>query len=128
MAGASAQTLYKQVDGAGHLTFADQAATTPSPRTATVPALDVASALASNSAVSSRRAVMIDAKEAARRLRQAQLQREQGAAPLPGELTQSTGAGVANHRYWRRQEKLRYVVEQALRRSNETRQTQLALR
>ena len=35
---------------------------------------------------------------------------------MPGEQT----AGVPNHRYWQRQEKLRRAVEQAQRRANET--------
>ena len=48
--------------------------------------------------------------------------------PLPGEHAQGTGAGAVNHRYWRRQEKLRIVVEQAQRRSNETGRLQLAQR
>jgi hypothetical protein len=87
----------------------------------TVSALDVASALASYSAISSQRAAVIDTNEAARRLGQAQLKRKQGAQPLPGEQAQGTGASVVNHRYWRRQETLRHVVEQAQRRSNETR-------
>jgi hypothetical protein len=86
----------------------------------TVSALDVASALASSSAISSRSAAMVDASEAARRLGQARLEREQGAQALPGEQAQGTNAGAVNHRYWQRQEKLRRMVEQALRRSNET--------
>jgi len=86
----------------------------------TVSALDVASALAHGSVISSRSAAMVDASEAARRLGQARLEREQGAQALPGEQAQGTNAGVVNHRYWQRQEKLRRMVEQALRRSNET--------
>jgi hypothetical protein len=39
---------------------------------------------------------------------------------LAGERI-SGDAGALNHRYWRRQEKLRLAVEQAQRRSNETR-------
>ena len=83
--------------------------------------LDVANALASNSAISSRRVAIIDTNEAARRLGQAQLQREQGAESLPGEQVQGIDVSVVNHRYWRRQEKLRRVIEQAQRRSSETR-------
>jgi hypothetical protein len=84
-----------------------------------VSALDVSRALASNSVISSRDAFAVDANEAARRLEQAHLQREQGAHPRPGEQAQSTR--LVNYRYWRRQEKLRHLVEQALHRSNETR-------
>jgi hypothetical protein len=86
----------------------------------TVSTLDVTSALARGSAISSRSAAMVDASEAARRLGQARLEREQGAQALPGEHAQGTNAGAVNHRYWQRQEKLRRMVEQALRRSNET--------
>jgi hypothetical protein len=119
-AGAPAQTIYKQVDAAGHVTYTDRPDTTPSPRPATVPALDVANALASNTAMSSRHAATIDANEAARRLRQAQLEREQGAERLPGEQAHDTDASVVNQRYWQRQEELRRVVVQAQRRLDET--------
>ncbi len=51
-----------------------------------------------------------------------------GAQPRPGELNQGPGEPTANHRYWRRQEKLRLAVEQALRRSQETHRQQLASR
>ena len=119
-AGASAQTVYKQVDAAGRVAFSDRAGTTANARTVTVSALDVANALASNAAISSRPAAAIDASEAARRLGQARLEREQGAQALPREQAQGTNAGAVNHRYWQRQEKLRRMVEQALHRSNET--------
>jgi hypothetical protein len=82
--------------------------------------LDVANALASNTAMSSRHAATIDANEAARRLRQAQLEREQGAERLPGEQAYGTDASVVNQRYWQRQEELRRVVVQAQRRLDET--------
>jgi len=85
----------------------------------TVPATAVLDALASNSVISSRHAFAIDANEAARRLEQARLRREQGAPPRSGERA-STDAGGVNYHYWRRQEKLRHLVEQALQRSNET--------
>jgi len=84
------------------------------------PALDVANALASNSAISSRQAAVTDANEAARRLRQAQLEREQGAERLPGEQAHATDASGVNPPYWRRQEELRRGVELAQRRSSET--------
>jgi hypothetical protein len=89
-AGVSAQTVHKQVDAAGRITYSDQSDTTPSPR----------KALANYALMSPRIAAAIDANEAARRLAQAQLQREQGAQPLPGELARGTDASVVNHRYW----------------------------
>ncbi len=67
-----------------------------------------------------RQTAVIEANEAARRLKQARLTRNRGAEPLPAERVRSAGADAVNHRYWRRQEKLRLEVEQALRRSNET--------
>lgn len=124
----SAQTVHKEVDAAGRVAFTDRAGTTAHAQTVTVSALDVAHALASSSAISSRPAATIDANEAARRLGQAQLEREQGALPRPGEQARGTGAGVVNHRFWWRQEKLRRLVEQALHRSNETRRSLRARR
>ncbi len=95
---------------------------------AAIPASDVAQAPARNSTVSSRRATVVEANEAARRLGQARLARERGARPLSGEQARGTDASAVNHRYWRRQEKLRHDVEQALRRSNETRESLRASR
>lgn len=126
--GVSAQTVYRQVSAAGQITFTDQADTTPAAQTVPAQASEVTKAPARIVAISSRDAATINANEAARRLGQAQLKRKQGAEPLPGEQAQGARAGALNHRYWRRQENLRLVVEQAQRRSNETRQTQLAAR
>ena len=42
--------------------------------------------------------------------------------------TRGAGAPTVNYRYWQRQEKLRIVVERALRRSNETQRLQVASR
>ena len=119
-AGVSAQTVYKQADAAGHITYTDRPDTAPSPPTAKVPALDVANALASASAMSSRGAAIINSNEAARRLRQAEREREQGAERLPGEQAHGADANVMNRRYWQRQDELRRAVEQAQRRSDET--------
>lgn len=126
--GVSAQSIYTEVDVDGHRTFTDLRSTTPPPETATAPALDVTNAPARISTISSRRAATINASEAARRLGQAQLKRKQGAEPLPGEQAKGSGARALNHRYWQRQEKLRLVVEQAQRRSNETLLSQVAQR
>lgn len=117
-AGVPAQTVHKQVDAAGRITYSDQSDTTPSPRK-TQPQYSVMSA---------RQAATVDANEAARRLAQARLQREHGAQPLPRELARGTDANVVNHSYWQRQEKLRYAVELAQLRYNETRRLQLAHR
>ena len=105
---ATAQTIYKAVDDEGRTTFSDRPPVKP--------------------AAAPRRGAKVDVNEAARRLRQARLERKLGAEPLPGELTQGTGAPAPNYRYWRRQEKLRIVAEQALRRSQETLRVQVAAR
>ena len=104
----SAQTIYKVLDDDGRATFGDRA-----------PA---------RAAIAPRRGARVEVNEAARRLKQAQLQRKQGAEPLPGEFTRDAGTRTVNYRYWRRQEKLRIVVEQAQRRSRETLQPQVAAR
>jgi hypothetical protein len=127
-ASVSAQTVHKRLDAAGRIAYTDRPDSTPSTQEPTVPALDRKNARAPYSAMSPRRAAAIDANEAARRLAQAQLQRELGAEPLPGELARGSGVTVLNDRYWRRQEKLRSVVRQAQLRYDETRRSQLARR
>lgn len=106
--GVSAQAIYKQVDDTGHIMFSDQPPARP--------------------AVTPRRGAKVEVNEAARRLKQAQLARNLGAQPVPGELNQGAGASSVNYRYWRRQEKLRLAVEQAQRRSRETLMPQIASR
>ena len=117
-AGVSAQTVYKQSNAEGRITYTDRPDMTPSPPTATVPALDVVNALASNSAMSSRGAAIINSNEAARRLRQAERERGQGAERLPGEQAHGADVNEMNWRYWQRQDELRRAVEQAQRRSD----------
>ena len=117
-AGVSAQPVYKQIDAAGGITFSDRPDTTPSPKK--VPALDVVSALARNSPMSSRGAAIIDANEATRRLGQAELERKQGAERLPGEQAPGTDTSVADDRYRQRQDELRRAVIYAQRRSDKT--------
>lgn len=84
-------------------------------------AMERTNAWAPRPVISPRRGARIDANEAGRRLALAKLQREQGTHPLPGEMGRGNDAGMVNHDYWRRQERLRQVAEQALRRYNETR-------
>jgi len=120
-ADASAQELYKLVDTAGKITFSDRPDETGVLQPAPEPELvRVPKRIAGIS--SPRAAVLVNANEAARRLRQAQLKRDQGIEPMPREHT----AGVPNNRYWQRQEKLRIEVEQAQRRSNATQRMALA--
>ncbi len=124
--GASAQELYKLVDATGHVTFADRPdaaleSQAVEPETPRLP-----KRIAGIS--SPRAAAIVDAKEAARRLRQAQMTRSEGIEPLPGEKAQHARDGVVSERYLRRQEKLRLLVEQAQRRANETSRPQVAAR
>lgn len=124
-AGVSAQTIYRNLDGSGNIAYSDRPDTTPPSLTAAAQNSDVTKAPDRISGVSSRRAAaLVDANEAARRLRQAQLKRKQGIEPMPGEKVQ----GALSHRYWQRQEALRRAVENARRRAGETSQPQLAER
>jgi hypothetical protein len=115
---ATALVIYRQVDAAGRVTFSDRPAAAPL-EAAAIPTLDVAAALAGAAAMSSRHAAMIDANEAARRLRQAERERQRGLERMPGEHLPGAGTGDADARYQRRQEELRRVVELARRRSDE---------
>lgn len=125
---APAQTIYKQVDAAGRVTFTDRPDWNLPAQAMTGPALEAPRPPAGIVLMTSRRSAFIDANEAARRLAQAELMRSEGAAPLPGELTQSSGAAVPNQRYWQRQERLRVLVERARQRAGETRLPLLAQR
>ena len=73
-----------------------------------------------------RNSAAISAQEATRRLEEARLKRRQGVAPLPGEQTQGAKGGAPNYRYWKRQEKLRLVAEEAQLRWRQTNPTQVA--
>ena len=119
--GVSAQTVNKQVEAAERTLFTDRPDTRPSTRTAGISALEVAQALASNSAISTPHPAIIDANEAARNFRQAQLQRKHGVRLLPEEWAQSADAIVMNDRYWLRQGNLQQLAELAQRSSSDTR-------
>lgn len=116
-----AQTIHKHVDAGGNTAYSDRPDMVASAPAAAILDPDVTMVPARISGISSRRAAaLVDAKEAARRLHQAQLRRTQGMEPLPGEKVQRGGASLLNHRYWQRQEKLRHAVENAQRRSGQT--------
>jgi len=119
--GPSAQTVHRQLDAEGRITFSDRADATPASPAEAAPAAEPTPVR--KSAISPRRGAMVEANEAERRLKQARLARARGAEPLPTERVRGAGAGAVNHRYWQRQEKLRLEVELALRRSNETRRS-----
>ena len=124
--GAPAQTIYKQVDLAGKVTFTDRPDINLPAQAMANPALEAPKPAPRVGLMTSRRSASIDANEAGRRLAQAQLKRSGGADLLPGEWTHSSGEGVPNQRYWQRQDRLRVQVERAQQRSNETRLALLA--
>lgn len=70
--------------------------------------------------IASKRSAEINAREAERRLEQAQLNRREGAEPLPSERVQVNGTTTVSYAYWKRQEQLRLAVEKAQRRWNQT--------
>ena len=125
--GAPAQTIYKQVDLAGRVTFTDRPDINLPVQAMTAAPLEAPKRPA-GAGMTSRRSASIDVNEAALRLARAQLKRSGGADLLPGELTHGSGEGVPNQRYWQRQDKLRVQVEKAQQRSNETRLALLAQR
>jgi hypothetical protein len=118
-AGVPADPVYKQFDAAGRITHSDQPDTTRLPPTATIASLDVVNALAGATAMSGRRAAIVDANEAARRLGQAERERKLGAEPRPGEEALAADENGVNPKYQRRQDQLRRKVEQAQRRASE---------
>jgi hypothetical protein len=115
-AGRLAVAYYKQVDADNRVSYGDgtdAAPALPQPPGVTVYSNEVASALARNAAMSSRRAARIDASEATRRLAQAKRERQSGIAPLPGEDNRITAPGAAIGRYQLRQNRLNSRVESA---------------
>ncbi len=131
-----AQTIYKQIDAAGRTTFSDRPAAgsvspyetsrnqegspVSPPRIANGNRSDVASALASNSAMSSIYAATIDFNEATRRLRQARDTRQEVMEPRGREWSDSLGTSAMTKRYQRRQRRLEREVVAAERRAHET--------
>jgi hypothetical protein len=141
--GALAQTIYKQIDAAGHVMFTDRPAagmvvphatllsheggSVSPPRRANGVWSDLAKALLSHSAMNSINAATIDFNEATRRLLQARQDRQEGMEPRPGEQADSAGVSAMNRRYQRRQQKLEREVVAAELRSHETELVRSAL-
>jgi Domain of unknown function (DUF4124) len=122
--GAAAQTVYKQADAFGRVSFADQPAAAMEPGASEAEATTPSRKM--RAPIASKRSAEINASEATRRLEQARLKRKQGVTPLPGEQVQGANGRVLNYRYWQRQEKLRLMAEQAQQRWRATNQTQIA--
>lgn len=123
-----AQTVYKQTDASGVITFSDRppvdslrpyATFTHLQRVVNGNRSDVADALMRNAAMSSSYAVTIDFNEARGRLKRARENRAEGMEPRPGERIDSSGTVAMNGRYQRRQRGLQREVVAAERRSHE---------
>jgi hypothetical protein len=125
-AGTPAQMIYKQVDAAGRVTFTDRPDSSLPAQSITGAAPEAPRAPARVILMTSQRLATINAKEAGRRLAQAQVMRSEGADLLRSDWIHGASAGVPGQRYWQRQEKLRVLVEQAQQRAIETRHLLLA--
>jgi hypothetical protein len=128
--GAWAQTIYKQIDATGRMTFTDrrdsarigafyeifpseERGSVPPPRIATGTRSDVEKALFMHTAMRSTYAATVDLNEAARRLRQARQSLEEGLEPRPGERIDPAGTSAMDRRYQRRQQRLAREVTAA---------------
>ena len=135
--GVLGQTIYKEIDATGRISFSDRLAidgivvpyemyasrerrSLPPPRITTATRADVTNALSDNAAMTSMYAATVDLKEARRRLKQARETRQAGMEPRPGEQTDGAGTTSMNKRYQRRQQRLEREVVAAERRSHET--------
>ena len=135
--GASAQTIYKQIDATGRTIFTDrpdaarvavsyetfrseESGPVSPPRIATGTRSDVGKALFRHTAMRSTYAATVDFNEAGRRLRQARQSLQDGIEPRPGERIDSAATSVMDRRYQRRQQRLERDVMAAERRSRET--------
>lgn len=119
-AGASAQTIYRQVDGGGHVTFTDRTETTPLSQAAPAQGSDVATALARRGPMNSKDAATVDNDEAARRLARAQKNRGEGNGPRPGETADGAMVRKLNEYYLQDKKKQDREVAAAQKRSNQT--------
>ena len=132
-----AQTIFKQVDAAGHTTFTDRPPaegiavpylSLPGPERDWVPPLriaiqarsDVEQALFRHSPMTSMHAATIDFNEATRRLTQARQSRRDGIEAQPGERADVAGTSAMHKRYQRRQRRLERAVVVAELRSHRT--------
>jgi hypothetical protein len=114
--------FHRTADADGRVSYGQQPDTTTAvARRTTVSPGDVARALAGSTTIASPAAQVIDANEAKRRLGQAQQERRLGLAMLPGEKDQLVVPDGKKDRYQRRQEKLERAVDDAQRRSGDTR-------
>ncbi len=115
--GVSAQTVHRQTDGDGRITYTDRLEAKSPPQAGGAAQSDVAGALARQSPMTSKAAATIDFNEANRRLLRAKQSRLEALAPRPGE---HASVSLLNERYLRDLPRLNREVAAAQRRSNET--------
>jgi hypothetical protein len=84
--GVSVQTIHRQTDGDGRITYTDRLEATPLPQAGRAADSDVVSALARQSPMTSKSAATIDFNEANRRLLRAKQSRQKALAPRPGPV------------------------------------------
>jgi hypothetical protein len=119
-AGASAQSVHREVDIDGRITFTDRTETMALPQATMAQGADVASVLAGRSPMTSMEAANVDFKEATRRLVRARQSREEGMGPRPGESADSAAIRKMNENYLQDRQRLDREVAAAQRRSNKT--------
>ena len=119
-AGASAQSVHKEVDIDGRITYTDRTEAMALPQATMAQGSDVASALAGRSPMTSMEAANVDFNEATRRLVRARQSREEGMRPRPGESADSAAVRKMNENYLQDRRRLDREVAAAQRRSNET--------
>jgi hypothetical protein len=131
-AGASAQTIYTVVDAAGHKVFTDHPEPALRADTQSLPPFDrpidvtpdgrsdVDYALSTGLAISSRRSMDVNIKEAARRSQQSKAKRNQSAQLILGGTVPGTSPGALNEHYWLRPDMLQRQIDEGGRRSGDS--------
>ncbi|MEO8157543.1 MAG: hypothetical protein ABI648_07075 [Betaproteobacteria bacterium] len=112
---ASAQSVHKEVDADGNITFTDRPESTPSPHPASE--WDLTNALATYSPMNSPAAAKVDFNEAKRRLMRAQQGRP---AQLPGENAGDSSVRIMNDHIRQSQRGQDRDIAAAKRRSAQT--------
>ena len=116
-AGVSAQSVHREVDVGGNVTFTDRPEMTPSPRGSTASGSDLVGALAENRPMTSQSAAMIDFNEANRRLVRAQQGRLEHP---PSDKADDNSVRIMNERFLRGPRESEREIVAAQRRSTQT--------